>query len=201
LTINANLTVTGTFSPDGGFLAFGSNADQLILDGDMTRKSGTFLGTAGTVVFSGAAQSVTDTSGRTFGWNVVVNSAAGVTVQPGSRLTVGNNATVMGGSKLTLAGDATMNVGGNFTSLGTVNLNVAAPGNAVPPLAIGGTFTTGAAAVFNFTVAGSFAGASYLFITFGGTATIDPGTTFNVFGDGAAPAVNKLAHAITVTAS
>jgi hypothetical protein len=55
LTLNANLTVTGAFSPDTGFLAFGSDADKLILDGDVTRKSGTFLGTAGTVVFAGAA--------------------------------------------------------------------------------------------------------------------------------------------------
>jgi hypothetical protein len=153
LTINANLTVTGTFNPDTGFLAFGSNSNQLILDGNVTRKSGTFLGTAGRVVFGGAAQSVTDTSGRAFGWNVVVNSGSAVTVQPGSVVTVGND----------------------FTDNGTVNLSMASPSSATP-LVIGHDLVEGAGSVFNLTLGNTNAGLAYIFITFGGT---DPtGATF-----------------------
>jgi hypothetical protein len=149
LTINANLTVTGPFNPDTGFLAFGSDADQLILDGDVTRKSGTFLGTAGTVVFAGAAQSVIDTSGRTFGWNVVVNSGDTVTVQPGSAVSVGND----------------------FTDNGTVNLSMAAPSIATP-LLIGRNLVEGAGSVFNLALGDTNAGLVYIFLTFVGT---DPG--------------------------
>jgi hypothetical protein len=170
LTLNANLTVTGTFNPDTGFLAFGSNANQLILEGDVTRKSGTFLGTAGTVVFNGAAQSVTDTSGRSFGWNVVVNSGAAVAVQQGSVVTVGND----------------------FTDNGTVNLGMASPSSATP-LVVGHNLVEGAGSVFNLTLGNTNAGLVYIFIMFGGTETL--GATFNAN----AGIVHHNSNGITVT--
>jgi hypothetical protein len=170
LTLNANLTVTGTFNPDTGFLAFGSNANQLILQGNVTRKSGTFLGTAGTVVFAGASQSVTDTSGRAFGWNMVINSGSAVTVQPGSVVTMANN----------------------FTNNGTVNLSMSAPTSATP-LVIGNNLVEGTGSVFNLTLGNTNAGLVYIFIMFGGTETL--GATFNAN----AGTVNHNAHNITVT--
>jgi hypothetical protein len=170
LTINANLTVTGTFNPDTGFLAFGSDSDQLILDGDVTRKSGTFLGTAGTVVFGGTTQSVTDTSGRTFGWNMVVNSGSVVTVQPGSVVSVGND----------------------FTDNGTVNLSMATPSSSTP-LVVGHDLVEGAGSIFNLTLGNTNAGLAYIFITFGGTET--GGATFSAN----AGTVSHNSNSITVT--
>ena len=95
LTLNANLTDLGTYSQDQGFVAFGADADQLQIAGTVTRSGGVFLGSAGTVVLDGtAAQADTDTSGHPFGWNLVLANAAGVTVQPGSIVSVGNNVTL-----------------------------------------------------------------------------------------------------------
>src|SRR5205085_11706131 len=122
-----NLAVNGAFAMDSGFVAFGSNANQLQIGGTVSRSGGVFLGSAGTVVLNGtAAQSITDTSGHTFGWNLVISntSGAGVTVQPGSFVSVGNNVTLNGGS--------------------TLSLSVPAPGNATAPLSLGGTLTLGA---------------------------------------------------------
>jgi hypothetical protein len=176
LTLNANLTVTGTFNPDSGFIAFGSNADQLILDGDVTRKSGTFLGKAGTVVFNGAAQSVTDTSGRSFGWNVVVNSGSAVTVQQGSAVRVGND----------------------FTENGTLNLSVSAPGNATAPLVVGGAATLASGSHLNLAMGGPASGVTYLFMQFG--ILVDNGVVFGFSGQGGfTPTAHKNPNSLTVT--
>ena len=106
------------------------------------------------MVFSGTTQSVTDTSGRAFGWNVVVNSGSAVTVQPGSVVTVGND----------------------FTDNGTVNLSMAVPASATP-LVVGHDLVEGAGSVFNLTLGNTNAGLAYIFITFGGAET--GGATFS----------------------
>jgi hypothetical protein len=154
LTLDAVLTVTGTYSQSAGFLAFGADADQLRIAGDVTRTGGVFLGTAGTVVFNGAAQSVRDTSGHSFGWNFVVNSGTTVTVQQGSVVSVGND----------------------FTNNGTVNMSMAVPSSA-PPLVIGHNLVEGPGSVFNLTLGNPSAGLVYIFLTFGGSEI--SGATFN----------------------
>ena len=45
LTINAVLTDTGNYFQDQGFLAFGADANQLQIAGNITRSGGVFLGT------------------------------------------------------------------------------------------------------------------------------------------------------------
>ena len=96
ITGGGTLTDLGNYSQDSGFVAFGADANQLQIGGNVSRQGGVFLGSAGTVVLNGtAAQTVTDTSGHTFGWNLVIanTSAAGVILQPGSTVSVGNNVT------------------------------------------------------------------------------------------------------------
>jgi hypothetical protein len=129
-----------------------------------------FLGAFGTVVFDGTKQSITDTSGHAFGWNMVVNSGTAVTVQAGSVLSVANN----------------------FTDNGTVNLSMASPSSATP-LQIGNNLIEGAGSVFNLTLGNTSALLNYIFITFGGTETT--GATFNTN----AGSVNHKSGSITVT--
>jgi hypothetical protein len=157
LTLNATLTVTGTYSQDAGFLAFASDAVQLQIAGDVSRTGGVFLGTAGTVVLNGAAQSVTDRSGHAFGWNLVVNSGDTVSVQAGSVVSVGND----------------------FTNNGTVNLSMALPTSATP-LVVGHNLVEGSGSVFNLTLGDTSAGLAYIFITFGGTDPTGATITTNV---------------------
>jgi hypothetical protein len=157
LFLNANLTVLGTFTQPAGFLAFGSNADQLQIAGNVNRTGGLFLGTAGIVVLDGGSQqSVTDTSGHPFGWNLIVSSGTTVTVQPNSVLRTGND----------------------FTDSGTVNLSMASGSGITPtPLVIGHNLIEGAGAVFNLTLGNTNAGLVYVFLTFGVLEI--PGATFN----------------------
>jgi hypothetical protein len=153
LTLNATLTVTGNYSQDAGFLAFGTGA-QLQIAGNVVRTGGVFLGAVGTVVLDGTNQSITDTSGHAFGWDMVVNSGTAVTVQAGSVLSVADN----------------------LTNDGTVNLSMASPASATP-LAVGNNLVEGAGSVFNLALGDTSAMLSYIFITFGGTETT--GATFN----------------------
>jgi sugar lactone lactonase YvrE len=153
LTLDASLTDTGTYSQDSGFVAFGADADQLIIAGNVTRTGGMFLGAAGTVVFDGATQSVSDTSGHPFGWNMIVDSGTTVTIQQGSTVLVGND----------------------FTNDGTVNLGMATPSSA-PPLVVGHNLVEGSSSVFNFTLGEMNGGLVYIFLTFGGIETT--GATF-----------------------
>jgi hypothetical protein len=170
LTINANLIDNGTYSQGAGFIAFGSNANQLQIAGNVNRTGGVFLGAVGTVVFNGGAQSITDTSNHPFGWNMVVNNGTTLTLQPGSVLSVANN----------------------FTINGTVNLNMASPASPTP-LAIGNNLVEGGGSAFNFTIGNTSSGLTYIFITFGGTETL--GSTFSTN----AGTVNHNTHNITVT--
>jgi hypothetical protein len=111
------------------------------------------------VLDGGSQQSVTDTSGHPFGWNMIVNSGTTVTLQPGSVLRVGND----------------------FTDNGTVNLSMASGAGITPtPLVIGHNLIEGAGAIFNLTLGNLNAGMVYVFITFGGTEI--PGATFNTNG-------------------
>jgi hypothetical protein len=173
LTINANvtLTVAGNFLQNAGFLALGSGA-QLQIAGDVIRTGGVFLGATGTVVFNGTSQSITDTSGHAFGWDMMVNSGTTVTVQAGSVLSVADN----------------------FTNNGTVNLSMTSPSpSSATPLQIGNNLVEGAGSVFNLTLGNQGTGLTYIFITFGGTETRNATFTAN------AGTVNHNAHNITVT--
>jgi hypothetical protein len=170
LTLFASLTVTGDFTESAGQISFGTDANQLIIGGNVNRTGGTFLATAGTVVFNGSYQTVADTSGLAFARNVIVNSGVFLTIQVGSVLTVGND----------------------FTNNGTVSLRMTSPGSATP-LAIGNNLIEGAGSAFTFTLDNTSAGLTYIFLTFGGTETA--GATFS---DNAGT-VNHNAHNITVT--
>jgi hypothetical protein len=208
LTIDANLTVAGNYSQSEGFVAFGSDANQLLIAGDITRTGG-FLSSfnpatrKGTVVLDGtAAQTITDTThpNHPLGWNLIFanTSAAGVTIASGSTPVVGNNLTVDAGAVLTLAGTATLTTDGNFTDNGTLNLTVPAPGNATAPLVIGGTLTMNAGSVFNLTMGLPASGVTYLFIQYGSFA--DNGAQFNFFGEGGfTPTKHENATSLTVS--
>jgi hypothetical protein len=126
-------------------------------------------------VFNGAAQSVTDTSGRAFGWNVVVNSGSAVTVQAGSAVTVGNN----------------------FTENGTLNLTVSAPGNAAAPLVVTGAATLASGSHLNLAMGAPASGVTYLFIQFG--TLVDNGVVFGFSGQGTfTPTAHKNPNTLTV---
>jgi hypothetical protein len=208
LTLDANLTDLGTLYQDEGFVAFGSDADQLLIAGDVTHNGG-FLSSfnavtrRGTVVLDGtAAQTVTDKSNpnHPLGWNLVIAnaSAAGVTIASGSTVIVGNNVAVNAGALLTLAGSATLTAGGNFTDSGTVNLAVSAPGNATAPLTVGGKLTLNAGSVLNLSMGAPAAGVTYLFIQYG--SLLDNGAQFNFFGQGGfTPTKHEYATTLTVT--
>jgi hypothetical protein len=171
LTINAILTDTGTYYQDQGFVAFGSNANELQIAGNVTRPGGVFLGALGTVRFNGTNQTVFDTSGHTFGANIIVNSTATtVTIQSGSVLSVTSN----------------------FTNNGTVNLSMATS-TSNTPLVIGNNLIEGTGSVFNLNLGNTATGLTYIFITFGGTES--GSATFNKN----AGTVNHNMHNITVT--
>jgi hypothetical protein len=170
LTLFANLTVTGDFTQSGGQISFVADTNQLIIGGNVNRTGGTFLATAGTVVFNGTYQNFADTSGQAFARNVIVNSGSFLTVQVGSVLIVGNN----------------------FTNNGTVRLRMSSPGSSTP-LVIGNNLVEGAGSAFTFTLDNTSAGLTYIFLTFGGTETA--GATFSAN----AGTVNHNTHNITVT--
>ena len=80
----------------------------------------------------------------------------------------------------------------NFTDNGTVNLSMAGPTFATP-LVIGNNLVEGAGSAFNLTLGNQGTGLTYIFITFGGTETLDATFSAN------AGTVNHNAHNITVT--
>jgi hypothetical protein len=203
LTINANLTDTGNYYQDMGFVAFGSNANQLIIDGNVTRPGGIFFGSVGTVVWGGSSsQTIQDTSNHPLpNLSITNNSPAGVTFANG-HLVIGNTLVLQSGSALTVSPGATMMANGDFTDNGMLNLTVPAPGNGTAPLTVGGTLNVSSTSAFNLTVGSPFGGAVYTFLSYAavsGAGSVNP-ANIHVLGNALFNAFpNFGAAAFTVT--
>jgi hypothetical protein len=180
LTLNATLTDTGTYSQDSGFVGFGADADQLIIDGNVNYIGGWLnMNGHGTVVLAGTTgQTVTDRATRALPNLVISNtSAAGVTLAAGSALSA---------QTLTLAAGSVL------------NLSVAAPGNTTAPLVVAGTMTLGAGSHLNLTMGAPASGVTYLFLQFG--SLVDNGVVFGFSGQGTfTPTAHENANSLTVT--
>jgi hypothetical protein len=207
LTINANLTDTGNYYQDMGFLAFGADADQLQVAGNFTRPGGVVYGGLGTVVLNGtAAQSFTDTSGHALPNLTISNgSAAGVTFANGN-LIVGNALALQGGSSLAVAAGMTVTANGNFTDNGKLFLTVPAAGNATAPITAGGTLSLSASSAFDLTVGSPAAGNIYKFVSYAavsGAGLVPPGN-LAIHGNGnftATPTFGGAALTVALTAN
>jgi hypothetical protein len=180
LTIDAILTDTGSYSQDSGFVGFGSDSNQLVIDGDVSYIGGWLnMNGHGTVVLAGTtAQTVTDRATRALPNLVISNtSAAGVTLAAGSTLSA---------QTLTLAAGSAL------------NLSVPAPGNAAAPLVVSGTVTLGAGSHLNLTMGAPASGVTYLFLQFGNL--VDNGVVFGFSGQGTfTPTAHENANSLTVT--
>jgi microcystin-dependent protein len=180
LTIQASLTDNGAYNQDAGFVAFGADANQLTIDGEVSHLGG-FLSTNGhgTVLLAGsAAQNVVDHSGHALpNISITNSSAAGVTLAAGS---------TVGATSLSLAAGSAL------------NLSVPAPGNAAAPLIVSGAVTLGSGSHLNLAMGGPSSGATYLFIQYG--SVVDNGVVFGFSGQGGfTPTAHKNANSLTVT--
>jgi hypothetical protein len=187
LTLNANLTDTGTFLQSGGSVNLNSNLLQI--GGDVTRTGGTFS-TTGTVNLDGTAgQTVMDTSFGRFPGTLLIsnNSTAGVTL-PGTSNLYTTNVTLNSGSSLTLLQGAAASflwVSGNFTDNGKIVMSqlTSNGGTSTSLINLGtGTLAVGSTATMVLNVANPVANAVYTFARYGvatGTLAVGGNTTVN----------------------
>jgi hypothetical protein len=180
LTIDATLTDLGGYSQDSGFVGFGADADQLIIDGNVNYIGGWLtMNGHGTIVLAGtSAQTVTARASRALPNLLISNtSAAGVTLAAGSTLSAAT-LTVVAGSAL--------------------NLSVPAPGNATAPLVVSGTVSLKAGSHLNLAMGAPASGVTYLFLQFG--TLVDNGVVFGFLGQGTfTPTAHENANSLTVT--
>jgi hypothetical protein len=195
LTLNSDVTDTGTFTQEGGSVSYNASVG-LTVEGDISRTGGTFIsapGVAGTVVLAGQpSQHITDTTGSSWPDVTITNdNVTGVIVNAGSHLSVAD-LTLSAASTLNLQGTATLAVGGTFTDNGKLFLNQPASGGAAP-VTVGGTLALAGTTAFDLTIGSPAIGNYYDFVMYG-TLTDNASATYILRGTGTLnPALDKTA--------
>ena len=110
-------TCLGTTFESGGQIDFNNQAVNFTVDGDLQVASGYPLlnAASSTLTFGGAAVQSIEFNGGTWGGNVVISNAAGVTLN--SDMTITGNLTISSGT-LTVASGSTLTVGGTTLNVG-----------------------------------------------------------------------------------